>query len=42
MSQMVFHGVHLLDDTLIDHTACCANAVTTIEMSDFDEQKSAL
>ena len=35
MSQMVFHGVHLLDDTLIDHTACCANAVTPHRNKEF-------
>jgi len=34
MSQIVLDGVHLLDDTLIDHTACCANAMTTIGMRD--------
>jgi len=39
---MVFYGVHLLNDTLIDHIACCANVVTRIEISDFDKQKSAL
>jgi len=39
VSHMVSHGVHLLDDTLIDHTAFCANAVTAIEVSDFDKQK---
>jgi hypothetical protein len=41
VSQMVFQGVHLLNDTLIDHTDCCANVVTTNEMSDFDKQKRA-
>lgn len=42
MSQMVFHGVYLLDDILIDHTACCAIAVTPIEMKNFGKPKSAL
>jgi len=42
MSQIVFHGLRLLDYTLIDHTACCANVVTSIEMNDFDKRKSAL
>jgi len=42
MSQMVFHGVHLLDDTSINHTGCCANVVTPIEMKNFDKPKSAL
>jgi len=42
MSQMVFHGVHLLDDTLIDHTVCCANVVTPTEIKNFDKPKSAL
>jgi hypothetical protein len=38
---MVFHGAHLLDETLIDHTPYCADAVTTSKMSDFDKQKGA-